>query len=333
MGGTVGSKGAGAAYLGAAADMVTALATGYKTDFAAQEGAILHCDAADCDVPWADYYLLETIGRLQRRPNDLADRASLGGGARGPKIDAAAAAASAAAAMCGDCWCVLNASTLVGCPPAPNTYSSAAVAGFKATATASALSLVGDCNPYKDWNCSTRPPITGGVGSVCAVKYASCGNYTMLTFAGAAAAGAAGYRVTHEGACGLCSTLVDLASYIGVPDMTKAGKKCGVEALLSLDLGLKCFRGLGMTAQCARIWAYDAMSDASGCAAICVKDIAQPYNIPPSCKLNDCLQCDEDGAGPLFKRFAGRTRRRSGLISAIQRPCSSVANLTQPVCG
>lgn len=61
------------------------------------------------------------------------------------------------------------------------------------------------------------------------------------------------------------------------------------------------------------------MSDAGPCGATCLKDLKKPYNIPPSCKLNDCLQCDEDHAGPVFKRFAARTRRRSGLISAIQR--------------
>ena len=43
---------------------------------------------------------------------------------------------------------------------------------------------------------------------------------------------------------------------------------------------------------------------------------------PPACALNDCLQCDEDEAGPVFKAVAGRTRRRSGLESAIARPCS-----------
>merc|ERR1711976_334099 len=108
------------------------------------------------------------------------------------------------------------------------------------------------------------------------------------------------------------STLQDLASYISVPDMTKVGKECGLEAVLDIDLGIKCFQKLGMTKPCARIWAYDAVADTGPCGAICFKDLRQPYNIPPTCKLNDCLQCDEDHAGPVFKRFAARTRRRSG---------------------
>ena len=37
-------------------------------------------------------------------------------------------------------------------------------------------------------------------------------------------------------------------------------------------------------------------------------------------KLNKCLQCDEDKSGPIFKWYAGRTRRNSGIHSEIDRP-------------
>ena len=46
---------------------IGALSGSYKSDFAQQEGAITHCDAASCDVPWADYYLLEAIARARER--------------------------------------------------------------------------------------------------------------------------------------------------------------------------------------------------------------------------------------------------------------------------
>jgi hypothetical protein len=93
-----------------------------------------------------------------------------------------------------------------------------------------------------------------------------------------------------------------------------------------------CRNTEGLTKPCARIWTYDAISDAGPCGATCLIDLKQPYNLPPTCKLNDCLQCDEDHAGPEFKRFAARTRRRSGLISAIQRPCGTVAQLKHVPC-
>ena len=37
-------------------------------------------------------------------------------------------------------------------------------------------------------------------------------------------------------------------------------------------------------------------------------------------RLNACLQCDECKSGPKFKKIAGRTRRNSGIRSAIERP-------------
>ena len=46
-----------------AALAIEALSGSYASDFEEQEGAITHCDAANCDVPWADYYLLEAIRR------------------------------------------------------------------------------------------------------------------------------------------------------------------------------------------------------------------------------------------------------------------------------
>jgi hypothetical protein len=116
-------------------------------------------------------------------------------------------------------------------------------------------------------------------------------------------------------------------------DMTKVGKKCGEEGILNTKLGLKCFKDLGMTDACATIWNFDAIYDASKCGGICLRDLDKPYNNPDkNCTINDCLQCDEDKAGPVFKQVAGRTRRRSGLASAIQRPCESVASIVHKTC-
>lgn len=36
-------------------------------------------------------------------------------------------------------------------------------------------------------------------------------------------------------------------------------------------------------------------------------------------RLNPCLQCDECRSGPIFQKIAGRTRRGSGIVSAISR--------------
>lgn len=49
--------------------------------------------------------------------------------------------------------------------------------------------------------------------------------------------------------------------------------------------------------------------------AVCSPDQWQngPY------RLNACLQCDECRSGPIFQKIAGRTRRASGIASAISR--------------
>jgi hypothetical protein len=115
--------------------------------------------------------------------------------------------------------------------------------------------------------------------------------------------------------------------------MTAAGKKCAEKSIVSNSWGLKCYLDLGYTPGCAQIWQYDSAKTTSACTAVCFKNLNSPNNGPaPECKINDCLQCDEDKAGPLFKAFAGRTRRRSGLMSAIIRGCDDIAQITQSVC-
>lgn len=117
-------------------------------------------------------------------------------------------------------------------------------------------------------------------------------------------------------------------------DMTAPGKQCGTLSSTIFNRGVKCFANLGMTDACAYIWASNARFDGSNCRNICLAEYWSPYNgDPPSCPLNDCLQCDEDKAGPLFKKFSGRTRRNSGLESSITRPCETVESLTHYQCG
>ena len=48
---------------------------------------------------------------------------------------------------------------------------------------------------------------------------------------------------------------------------------------------------------------------------------------PPQCALNECIHCDEDRSGPVFAAVAGRTRRASGLLSFILRPCAQLTIL------
>ena len=146
-----------------------------------------------------------------------------------------------------------------------------------------------------------------------------------------------GAFVTHVGACGVCSTMQDLAAYVASTDLTTQGEVCAKQGTISFDLGKKCYEDLGMTESCAKLWSYNAWNTATNCIKSCVLTAGvtdEPNNgPPPHCELNECLQCDEEKSGPIFKKIGGRTRRRSGLLSAIVRPCNQVVSqLVQEPC-
>ncbi len=63
------------------------------------------------------------------------------------------------------------------------------------------------------------------------------------------------------------------------------------------------------------------------------KVVAIPSNGPaPECALNDCITCNDEVSAPIFERFAGRSRRRSGILSTAARHCSLLPNIIQSPC-
>lgn len=243
---------------------------------------------------------------------------------------------------CGSCWCVPDNGGLGACPDwQPTTvYNSSVISVYQKQAPSQIFTL--SCNPYSDSMCSTIPAQTllDVSSAVCAYKYPvdsetntqSCTTYGMVTYPSSESALADGAVITHEGSCGLCSTTQDLSIYL-IEDFTAAGKKCASIGLFDEDAGLNCYMNIGLTRECAKIWNYDGIYDGKACGKICASELTDPNNgPPPACALNDCLQCDEDKAGPIFSTFAGRTRRRSGLVSEIVRNCSSIAQITHDPC-
>ena len=151
--------------------------------------------------------------------------------------------------------------------------------------------------------------------------------YRLETFASREAAGEAGAHVTHLTPCDLCSSLEDLAAYMSHWDMTAPGRACGLQGTISRELGLQCFAELGLTPPCAAIWLDNADHTRAVCLLPCLIHLNSPYNREDG-SLNDCLQCDEDESGPIFQQVARRTRRNSGMGSAIWRPPDTIANVT-----
>lgn len=173
------------------------------------------------------------------------------------------------------------------------------------------------------------PPGPSGPDEVCALNVNTPGSklYSLKTFASEGAAKEAGATPTHFGACGLCSSLANLAVYMRYPDLTTPVRACGLKYVAGpKDAHIQCLRDLGFELPCAQIWYYNTLNTASVCSGPCFATINEPYHTPDGA-LNECLQCDEEKSGPVFKAVAGRTRRNTGVASALCRPCSEVRRL------
>lgn len=160
--------------------------------------------------------------------------------------------------------------------------------------------------------------------AACGVVREDANSYRLETFDDPAAAAAAGAVVTHHGACGTCSTLQDLATYVDVHDLTAPVRECGLQGIRDGEqANIDCLTDLGFTLPCAQTWYYNTRNTRNECLELCLPAINDPYHLEDG-SINPCLQCDEDKSGAVFKAVAGRTRRNSGLASAICRPCDSV---------
>lgn len=163
---------------------------------------------------------------------------------------------------------------------------------------------------------------------VCALRYVTPAKdlYDLRDFPTIQSAVEAGYIVTHQGRCGACSDLQDLTVYLE-KNLTKPVRACGARMVGFLIR--RCLYGLGFTSSCVDIWEANIQNTRRECFMVCMKAwiLGTPNNLPDG-RLNDCLQCDEDKSGPVFKYFAGRTRRNSGIKSAIHRPGTTVYNMT-----
>lgn len=169
---------------------------------------------------------------------------------------------------------------------------------------------------------------------VCGIRFVDSDqvDYRLRTFPDRGSALEAGYVITHRGHCGSCSSLRDFATYLAKPDLTSPARSC---ARRLTRAGVKaCFmEEVGLDEPCAETWAYNALHTRRRCAVACIghyglwnvltNDISAP-NTHEDGNLNPCLACDERVSGPGFQYAAGRTRRNSGLTSAIARPAAEI---------
>jgi len=152
--------------------------------------------------------------------------------------------------------------------------------------------------------------------------------YTMQTYDSKDDMIAAGAEMTHWGAYGACSTTQDLAVYIEFPDLAAKGQECGIRGLVNNTDGIECFEVVGYTRPCAEAWMFNVFNTRDHCFDVCVDftflgDGAN-NGPPPECRIANCLLCDEQMSGVIFQTEAARSRRRSGLLSKIARPCEVI---------
>jgi len=236
-------------------------------------------------------------------------------------------------ACSGAAWVGLTAVLLLAAcastpPPPPSPPDPALLGALRATVPLNPIA-VGD-DPYASW-AGRRPP-PPPPGSVCGVRLEPDRvHYRLGTFSSEAEAETTGYRVTHTGVCGACSTLQDLAVYLERPDLTAPVRRCGMSTAPNT---LSCLEAIGFTADCARIWLFNVENTRRECFGVCMRSwMSGEPSTTPEGHLNDCLQCDEDRSGPVFKAVAGRTRRNSGIRSSIARPDEQMSHVVHDYFG
>lgn len=182
-----------------------------------------------------------------------------------------------------------------------------------------------DSNPYE------KDVPQRKAGAVCGVLPSpdKAKTYSLETYDSVEAAEKAGAQVTHFGECGLCSSLKNLAVYMGKPDLTDPVRSCALKGLGGDDeAALKCLMDIGFDRPCAQIWFYNTVNTRQVCLSDCLAHLQSKHHTEDG-KLNPCIQCDEDKSGPIFKAVSGRTRRNSGLASALCRPCDTLSPVSQ----
>ncbi len=182
----------------------------------------------------------------------------------------------------------------------------------------------------------------GSNTEVCAVQFVDPDrvDYRLRTFPDRKSAVTEGYVVTHRYHCGTCSSLRDLAVYMAKPDLTKPARTCGRK--LTANGIKKCLmEKIGFAEPCAETWTYNILHTRQQCMRTCVEHYGlwnvltndmNDAHADERGNLNSCLACDEHSSGPGFQYAAGRTRRNSGLPSAICRPTGEIYPVEHRLC-
>jgi hypothetical protein len=149
------------------------------------------------------------------------------------------------------------------------------------------------------------------------------------TFASKEGALAAGFEVSHCGACGDCSNLPDIRTYVETREtIANSAKKCGaVNFLGTFDDLVDCLQDkIPFSDDCTVCWAENMRNTGRECLFTCLATLFTGFMSSNNVEgagnkgwLNHCLYCDEKLSGPAFVTCSGVSRRRLGIDSEIER--------------
>jgi hypothetical protein len=172
------------------------------------------------------------------------------------------------------------------------------------------------------------PDVCGLVGGKNLTNATSTSDITLslTSFPNASAANASTENtlIAHCGTCGACSNPNDIKIYDDTKDtLFKDTVVCAKKALiLGRITSTQCMKEtVGFTPECTDCWVENIMCDLRLCVFICLwhSMFFKVESGGDSKQLNRCTNCDEKRCGPAFIKCAGANRRRTGIISDIDR--------------
>ncbi len=130
--------------------------------------------------------------------------------------------------------------------------------------------------------------------------------------------------VAHCGDCGKCSSPQDVLIYEDTKNtLTDTTTKCAKLALIGgRRRATKCMQErVGLSEACTECWVDNIICTVKSCAFTCLWRQMTSWGESKSVggELNECTKCDELRCGRAFLTCAGANRRRTGIISDIER--------------
>ncbi|KAH0795140.1 hypothetical protein GPJ56_000983 [Histomonas meleagridis] len=139
-----------------------------------------------------------------------------------------------------------------------------------------------------------------------------------VTYASKSDAEADNALLLHLGPCGTCSSISDKDAYNKTAQtLTKTSTKAAIAAVFGEGMARNILRKTNLSEKCIDCWIGNIHQTLIHCFGRCIFGDRSGCN--KNGELTDCLYCDEVYSGMYFRKCAGMTRRRAGIVTDICR--------------